>query len=261
MNPYRARQILREHGIRPRKRLSQSFLTSRKIARFMVDALELTRQDRVYEVGTGLGALTYEAALRGVYTLTCEIDLRIAKIAKKFLPFPNIDIVVADALHIGIPPRTTKVLSNVPYGISSKLLLMLLKEGTYELAVLTLQKEFAERLVAEPGTKKYGRLTVLAKLLAEVEVLRTVPSRAFYPSPEVESTIVKIKPKPSPKHVEIERLEETTRILFSQRRRKLVKVLRNKFNASTVDLSPKLLEKRVYQLTPEELLEISRRIS
>ena len=68
MNPYRARQILREHGIRPRKKLSQSFLTSRKIARFMVDALELTRQDRVYEVGTGLGALTYEVALRGVYT-------------------------------------------------------------------------------------------------------------------------------------------------------------------------------------------------
>ncbi|MEM0458830.1 MAG: 16S rRNA (adenine(1518)-N(6)/adenine(1519)-N(6))-dimethyltransferase RsmA [Thermofilaceae archaeon] len=250
------REALNRFGIKPRKRLGQHFLVSRRALEAILEAVDPREGEVVYEIGAGLGALTAALAERGARVVAVEVDGRLVEaLRERFRGCPLVDILHGDALRLPLP-RSSKVVGNIPYSISSPLIVKLLREQSYELAVLTLQREFALRLAAKPGSRDYGRLSVLAQLYASVEIVGSVSRKAFYPEPEVDSLIVKLKPRREHLHL-FPCVEELTAPLFSQRRKKLSKVLKRlgldpEAFASFVDL-----EKRVYELTPTEILRLA----
>lgn len=250
------RETLSRFNVKPRKKLGQHFLVSKRALESIAEAVDPRQGEVVYEIGAGLGALTAALAERGAYVVAIEVDGRLVEaLRSSFRGCPLVEVLHGDALSLPLP-RASRVVGNVPYSISSKLIVKLLREQEYELAVLTLQREFALRLVAKTGTSDYGRLSVIAQLYASIEIAGSVSRKAFYPEPEVDSLIVKLKPRREYIHL-FPRVEELTAPLFSQRRRKLSKVLK-KLGLNPADFAGIVdLEKRVYELTPGEILRMT----
>ncbi|RLF04156.1 MAG: ribosomal RNA small subunit methyltransferase A, partial [Thermoprotei archaeon] len=197
-----------------------------------------------------------ELARRGAAVIAVEVDPRLVEVLRdRFRGEGLVSVVRSDALFMPVP-RVRRVVGNVPYGISSRLLLKLLREPSYEVAVLTLQREFALRLMARPGTAQYGRISVITQLYADVEVVGSVSRRAFYPQPEVDSLVVRIRPRMENREF-FEDVERLTAIIFSQRRRKLSKVMRRAGLRPAGLRGAVDLEKRVYRLTPGEVLSLA----
>jgi 16S rRNA (adenine1518-N6/adenine1519-N6)-dimethyltransferase len=185
--------LLRKYGVRPNKKLGQSFLKSRAVAQDIVAAADVTRKDTVLEVGGGLGILTEEIADRAGHVHVIELEAGLARALRDLLrEHGNVTIIEGDALAIALP-EATKVVSNLPYSISSEITFRLLREHAFDQAVLMYQKEFAQRLRADPGTQDYSRLTVNIRYQAEVDFLMEVPATMFFPMPEVDSVVVRMK--------------------------------------------------------------------
>jgi 16S rRNA (adenine1518-N6/adenine1519-N6)-dimethyltransferase len=252
------KKLLREYGVRPRKKLGQSFMVDEKLMLRMMDYAELKSTDTVLEIGAGLGFLTELLAEKAGKILAIELDRKLIKILNEKLAFnEKIEIIQGDFLKLKINGYN-KVISNPPYSLSSNILFKIL-ESPLECAVLTLQSEFAERLVANPGDESYGRLTVMAFVKSEVELMENVPRTAFFPIPEVSSKVVKIKPKKIELSIPNWHIfEETVRILFTQRNRKLKNALevfgkvKKIENFKPIIQNIPFLERRVFTLTPEE---------
>jgi 16S rRNA (adenine1518-N6/adenine1519-N6)-dimethyltransferase len=217
----KTRTLLRAHGIKPRKRLGQSFLIDDGVLQRMVSYACLGRQDTVLEVGAGLGFLTEHLARHAGRVIAVELDLRLMDVLKDHLSsHRNVNLLQGDVLKLKIP-AFNKVVSTPPYSISSPLLFWLF-EKTYNLAVLAFQEEFADRLAAQVGSKDYGRLSVAAYYRAEVELLDLVQKELFWPSPNVDSRIVRLKPRRPPFSVDDEAFFfETVNAIFTQRNKKL----------------------------------------
>ncbi len=227
------RRALEEMGARPKKGLGQHFLVDDGVLARQLAAASLSAQDTVLEVGAGLGTLTLELARAAGHVVAYEADRRLAGALEERLP-ANVRLLAEDALEADWPPFTHFV-ANVPYGISSPLLFKLL-DHEFALAVVLLQREFADRLAAAPRTKDYGRLTVACARVAAVELLEVVPPSAFWPMPRVDSALVRITPREG-FHVEDRAvLDELLRAAFSQRR----KMLRNSLAGARGRLAPKV---------------------
>ncbi len=239
-------RLLRQLGVRPRKRLGQHFVVDRRLIEVM--ASRVPEGSVVLEVGGGLGALTFELAKRAGRVYTIEVDPALCGYLSSTSP-PNVSVICGDALSVQWPEADI-VVSNVPYNISTPLLLRTLRYG--KPAVLTLQREVAERLTAAPGTESYGRLTVIASCLADARIVARVPPTAFYPPPDVHSAVVLLQPH-EPCTDRVEALERLTSALFSQRNRTL-RSLVSRGVLSRVD--PSLADKRVRQLTVSEILSL-----
>lgn len=267
-SPQRVRRLLIKAGVRPRRKLGQSFMVDRELLARMADYAEVGRGDRVLEVGAGLGFLTEVLAERAGKVLAVEADPRLFRfLERKFKGNPHVELYFGDFLKFKLGGLYNKVVSNPPYSIASPLIFRLF-EAPFRTAVLTLQREFAERLEARAGERAYGRLTVVAYYWAEIEILEHVSPEAFYPRPEVSSVVVRFKPRVKPpfKLESYPFFSEIVRLLFSQRRRKLSKALQ-----TLSKLKPELglkkpfegipyLERRVFTLTPEEFAEISNKL-
>jgi 16S rRNA (adenine1518-N6/adenine1519-N6)-dimethyltransferase len=256
----KVKALLDELGVRPEKARGQNFLMDLDVLNRQLRLARLTPGDIVLEVGAGLGVLTWELASRARRVISYESDHRLAEYLRKDLP-ENVELREEDALAAEWPPFD-KMVANVPYSISSPLLFKLL-ESDYAVAVLLLQKEFADRLVAVPRTKPYGRLTVSCARLADVEMLEVVPPTAFHPRPKVESAIVRIIPHRSFPVADRTTFDTLLRVVFSQRR----KMLRNSLASARRELAPEVdratwkreiralecAEARPEELSPEEL--------
>jgi 16S rRNA (adenine1518-N6/adenine1519-N6)-dimethyltransferase len=185
--------LLRKYGVRPSKKLGQSFLKNRTIARDIVTAANITKHDSVLEIGGGLGILTEAIAQEAGQVYVIEISPGLARaLHDLFGENRNVNIIEGDALTATFP-EVTKIVSNLPYSISSEITFRLLRELKFEQAVLMYQKEFAKRLYAEPRTQDYSRLTINIKYLADVEHIMDVPATQFYPVPAVDSVVVIMK--------------------------------------------------------------------
>jgi 16S rRNA (adenine1518-N6/adenine1519-N6)-dimethyltransferase len=257
-----AKVLLRRHRIIPKKRLGQNFLVDESVFQLMADYVFLTKNDVVLDVGAGLGFLTKFLAEKCKGVLAVEFDARLVKILREQLKYnPNVGIIEGDIFSAQIPPFN-KVVSIPPYNISSQLLLWLF-DKKFECATLIFQKEFAERIIAPIGSEEYGWLTVISYYNAELELLDDIPNWMFYPQPEVNSIIVRLKPRKShPFTVKDEKLfQKLTRFLFTRRNRKVKKVLLS-FAKSTHILPVNRLDalvnsfafqdKRVRELAPED---------
>jgi len=232
----------------------------------LVDYADITSEDVVLEIGAGFGYLTEILIKKAKKVIAVEIDPRLVRIIRKRLSgIENVDIIQGDVLKMEIKDFN-KVVSTPPYSISSPLLFWLL-EKPFKLAVLTFQMEFAKRLDAALGSEDYCRLTVMTYYKAEVELLDLVPKEAFYPSPEVDSIIVRIKPRKTPPfHIKNEKVfEDVVRVLFTQRNKKVKNAVLQYFRehgikkqeAQKLAASLPFHEKRVRELAPEDFGEIA----
>jgi 16S rRNA (adenine1518-N6/adenine1519-N6)-dimethyltransferase len=256
----RAKHLLRLYGFSPKKRLGQNFTVNSDMLQRLVSHASITEDDVVLEVGAGLGFLTQLLSSKCKKVITVEVDPSLASFLRKQLRgMQNVDLIEGDILKVSLPVFN-KVVSAPPYSISSPLLFRLL-ENKFDSAVLILQKEFAERLAASVGSKDYGRLTVTIYYRADVELLDFVPRTMFYPPPDVDSMIVRLKPRNPPFHVDNETIFfELVRALFTQRNKKvrnaLIPFLRQReiTGKKAVELADSTVysTKRVRELAPED---------
>jgi len=197
--PESIRSLLARHAIRPSRRLGQSFLTQPGIAERIARAAEIPRGASVIEIGPGLGILTRALAPLARKVAAIEVDHRLARIlrAEGDLP-PNVEVIEADALDVDYDALARRlggpvlVVANLPYAISTPLVFRLLEcRGAVHWWVLMLQREVGDRLVAAPGSKDYGALTVGIRLFADVKRLFTVGPSNFHPRPEVASVVLR----------------------------------------------------------------------
>lgn len=223
---------LRDIRVVPVKSLGQNFLHDQNLARWIVDQANITSEDYVVEIGPGLGALTEVALEKGARVLAIEKDARLANFLREKFQDRRLEVVHADALRFDVrtlyaQPRA-KLIGNLPYYISSQLLLKFINYPTpISLTVLMLQKELARRFSAIPSTPDYGALTLQIQLHHRVEYLRSVSSSVFLPQPEVDSALVRIIPR-APMElpaVDFRLFNELVRRGFSQRRKQLGKLL------------------------------------
>jgi 16S rRNA (adenine1518-N6/adenine1519-N6)-dimethyltransferase len=224
---------LREIRVSPVKTLGQNFLHDGNLARWIVEKAELTPEDYVVEIGPGLGALTRFILDAGAHVLAIEKDQRLADFLRRRFTSDRCEILHADALAFDVrrlfARSRVKLLGNLPYYISSQLLLKFTKyPSPISLWLLMLQNEMARRISASPGTSDYGALTLIVQLHYRVEYLRTVPASVFLPEPDVDSAFVRISPRANdewPDHSP-QTFLRLVRRGFSQRRKQLRNLLR-----------------------------------
>lgn len=224
---------LRKIHVSPVKSLGQNFLHDQNLVRWIVDQAAVAPDDFVVEIGPGLGALTELLVAKGAQVLAIEKDTRLANFLRDRILSSNLEVHNSDALDFGVEtlfarPRV-KLLGNLPYKISSQLLLKFLRfPSPISLFLLMLQKEMATRLSASPSSKDYGALTLLVQLHYRVEYLRTIPRTVFVPQPKVDSALVRITPR-NPLELperDNELFPKLVRFGFSQRRKQLQKLIR-----------------------------------
>lgn len=266
---------LREMRIHPKHALGQNFLQDENHAEFIVKSLDIQPKDVILEVGPGLGVLTQRIVRTGVRMFAVEMDTGMFKQLQDTLgtQWKNLTLINSDILDVEIghlEPRVTKIVSNLPFQISSPFTFQMLDYKGFEKAVITYQLEFAQRLVASPGSKDYSRLSVMAYVKAQTKLLRRIKAGAFFPPPKVESAVVEMIPRQSPpfKMTDEAYFAKVVESLFSQRRKTVKNSLRNcsKALCSDRDEFVKALsglenkDRRPEELSPEEINEISEKL-
>jgi 16S rRNA (adenine1518-N6/adenine1519-N6)-dimethyltransferase len=226
------REVIARHGLKARKSLGQNFLMDFNLTRRIARAAGTLKGYTVLEIGPGPGGLTRALLAEGAdRVVAVERDERALPALQEIAAsFPGrLSIAAQDALKTdwrSLPPGRTKIVANLPYNIATVLLTTWLTEEPwppwYESMTLMFQKEVAERIVARPGSKAYGRLSVLAQWRADAAKLFDIDRRAFTPPPKVTSSLVRITPVP-PRHAgcRVEDIERITAHAFGQRRKML----------------------------------------
>ncbi len=185
--------LLKKYSFRPVKERGQSFLTSLSIAQDIINAAHLAKEDRVLEIGGGLGILSYMIAREVEHLYVVEIDDTLMQILTEQLDgYSNVTLIHGDALSVGLP-NVTKIVANLPYSAASEITFRLLKETSFEFAILMYQKEFANRLLAPPGSPVYSRLSIDFQYLGVAQHLLDVKANHFYPIPKVDSSVLEIR--------------------------------------------------------------------
>jgi 16S rRNA (adenine1518-N6/adenine1519-N6)-dimethyltransferase len=223
-------------------KLGQHFLSDPSLAARIVDALGEISQSTVLEIGPGRDALTSLLSKRARRLIAIELDrVFAAQLRMKFALTPNVEIIEGDILSIDfdtlfgpkpgstrpgmdLTPETVHVIGNIPYYITSDILLRLFEYRRYvQTIVLMLQQEVAERVTAAPGGREYGLLSATAQLYARVEELFTVPPSAFTPPPKVQSTVVRLTIAPKVEKLRVPEAEfmKFLKLSFSQKRKTL----------------------------------------
>ncbi len=242
-------------GIRPSKKLGQNFLVSESVLEREVEAAGLLEKDAVLEIGPGIGTLTQRLAGRAGRVIAIEKDTRFRQVLDNGMP-ENVEVVYGDALKVEFP-RFTKCVSNLPYQISSQFTFKLLEDYSFDFAVLSYQKEFAERMMARPGDRNYGRLPAALQFLAEsIEPVMKIGKSCYWPRPKVDSLLVKIVPvKKKPENWK--ELGILINILFQQPNKTVRSVLKQK----KLTVSETMGKKRVRTLTKSDIVDIFKEVS
>lgn len=203
--------ILRRLGVTPKKGLGQHFLVDRTIAAKIAGLVP--RDSRVLEVGGGLGTLTASLLEKTSKLTVVEIDGKLARYLKS--KFDQIEVLHADFLKLKIP-QTEYIVSSVPYSISRDFVLKLVREGdSWRNALLILQKEFVEKLLAKPCEENYRAISVVVQAACRIEQLESIPRECFYPIPRVDSLLIRMSVREAYNREEISLVESLAFRLFS----------------------------------------------
>ena len=272
------KSILNQYGIKLNKNLGQNYLIDKNKRDQIINFGNITPKDTVLEIGTGIGTLTIEIAKRAGKVIAIEQDSNICKILAERLKKENIDnveLINDDALNVEFP-KFNKIISNLPYQISSPITFKFLNYD-FNLAVLMYQKEFAERMNGEPGSKNYSRLSAMLYFKCNVETLTDVSAESFIPKPKIDSRVIKLTPKENGiSEDDFDAYSKFTKALFQHRNKKIKnalidsrhiignidkKVLKKRLNNIESDEINDYLSKRVIALTPEEILKLSLKLN
>ncbi len=255
-------QLLKTHNISPNKLLGQNFMVEPAFYPKLCTYAALSGMDVVLDAGAGFGLLTRFLSDKCKGVVAVEKDPEIAQVLREeFQGISNVKVVEGDVLKVELP-SFNKAIAAPPYYLSSQLVLWLL-ERKVDCAVLIVQKEFAERLVAQVGTEEYGWLTVVVQQQAQAQLLDAVPKDMFYPPPEVDSVILSIKPwTTKPFHVKDPAMfMRLAKWLFTERNRKLAKAIEpfirtnfklNKQEAQKIADTLPFHDKRPRELSPKD---------
>jgi len=237
------KKILQKHGLRPKKKFGQNFLINEEIMERILEAAELVPDDLVVEIGPGLGGLTQQLAQRAGGLLAIEIDEQLVSVLEQVLAvYPNVKLIRGDILKLDLDREVKqffpnvkfpyKIVANLPYYITTPIVMGLLEQKKQiSSMVLMVQKEVGERMQASPGTKAYGSLSIAVQYYADIKLIQRVPPSSFRPAPEVDSVVIKLEMRATPK---VEPRDEqlffqVVRGAFAQRRKTLVNSLSNTF--------------------------------
>lgn len=234
-SPQVTNHILHRFKLRADKKLGQNFLIDEDIVRRIVEAAELTPEDKVLEVGPGIGTLTQGLAESGADVVAVELDKRLLPVLDVTLEgYDNVRIVNGDILKVDIMQEVGaenfKVCANLPYYITTPIIFALLeKRLPMERLVAMVQKEVAERMAAQPGRREYGALSVAIQYFTELEIAFIVPPTSFIPAPAVDSAVIVCKRRKQPP---VQVCDEAlffrvVKAAFSMRRKMLNNALKN----------------------------------
>ena len=261
---------LKKSNIKPNKNLGQCFLVSEGALSKIIEAGEIKKGDKILEIGAGTGILTQELLKRGALVVAVEKDARLFEILKKKfgeaqknkkifllkgdflrLKFPNF------LIERGFSRRNFKVIANLPYQITSPVLKMLCEKDFLPLSILlTIQKEVAQRICAKPGA--INSLAVMVQAVSKnVRILSTFPPSNFYPSPKVNSALIKIEGLAHPEGIKIEDLRAVIKAGFGSKRKKLKKNLEKAFPKSKEKIETLWKELKLEENLRAQDLEVS----
>ena len=226
--------ILKTFGIHMSKKLGQNFLIDSNVVDGIVSAAKVCEGEPVLEIGPGIGTLTQGLAEAGAEVTAVELDRRLITVLGKTLEgYDNVRVIHGDILKIDISREINKerykVVANLPYYITTPIIMKFLEERLpVELLVTMVQKEVAERMVAKPGGKAYGALSVAVQYYTEPEIMFIVPPQAFIPSPAVESAVIRctVRTAPPVEIVSEKMFFRVVKAAFAQRRKTLANGLK-----------------------------------
>lgn len=283
------KDILNKYNIKLNKNLGQNYLIDKNKRDQIIDFGNITKEDIVLEIGPGIGTLTCELSSKAKKVIAIEQDPTIFDILKERLEnenITNVELINDDALNVDFP-EFNKIISNLPYQISSPITFKFL-EYDFDTAILMYQKEFANRMKGKVGTKDYSRLSAMLYFKCEVELLTNVSAESFIPKPKVDSTVIKLSPKIPEFEGELSKLaiseineddfriySKFTKALFQHKNKKARNALidsrhevssldkkefKNKLNSITSTKINDLLSERVLKISPENILFLSKQL-
>ena len=262
-----ARSLLDKYGLRAKKSFGQNFLISDRAFRAIVDATVRTPEDWIVEIGSGLGTLTMRLAARvpdgKVFALERDPDM-VRVLREELAGMDNVDINEVDAMRydLRMPAKwrgeKVAVCGNLPYHIASQLMFRVIEAREHVThAVMMIQREMAERLVAAPGTKEYGALGVMIRTYVDVSTVAKVSAGSFVPAPKIDSTVVKLTPLATTRApiADEQHYSVVVHAAFGQRRKTLRNALRAVFDEAAVDAA--LAETKIDGIRRGETLDIA----
>jgi len=216
--------LLDAHGVRPTKKLGQNFLADPNLVDRIVRTADVGEGDQILEVGAGTGTLTRALADTGAFVLSYETDRRLEPILSETLEGSTVNLRFEDVMKADLNQVLTDgvwtMVANLPYNIGTPLLLDVLRHvPAVTRLVVMVQREVADRLLADPGSRTYGVPSIVVALHAAARLAFTVPPDVFFPSPDVESAVVEMNRQPPPPHAEA--AVELAAVAFQQRRKML----------------------------------------
>lgn len=265
------RSLLKEYNIKPVKALGQNFLTDRNVLRNIAEKADLSVQEYVVEIGPGLGALTQQLTPRCKGLLAIDADARLEEPLKALIGGqPGVRLLIKDVLSVDLEaelaaafslpePPSFSVCANIPYHITSPIIFKLLEQCPHlRTATLMMQKEVGERILAQPGTKSYGLLTVMTRWYAEAVLLMKVSKNCFTPKPEVDSAVLQFRPRPGKYPCQNEDLfKHLVRTSFQMRRKTMSNICVKVFMGNKNDLETRLVNLGIDPQRRPETLTVS----
>jgi len=258
-----------KYNFTPKRELGQNFLIDPHIIERIIETLKLNKEDTILEIGAGTGVLTEKLVEKGGEVIAVEVDKNLCKMLKKELEeHLNLKIICEDITQISFDEefkqaKSVKLAGNLPYYIASSILLDMIKKDWIKFMVVMVQREVAERLLAKPGNKKRGKLTVLMDYYGDREKIIDVPPQAFIPPPNVGATLLKIEKRERYKAKDENNFFSVVKAAFSSRRKMLANSLSKGLGINKDLIKEKLestgidWEERAEELTEEEFISIS----
>ena len=272
------KSILNQNGIKLNKNLGQNYLIDKNKRDQIINFGNIDKNDVILEIGTGIGTLTIELAKKARKVIAIEQDSKICSILEKRIKdekLDNVELINDDALKVEFP-KFNKIISNLPYQISSPITFKFL-DYDFDLAILMYQKEFADRMNGKIGTKNYSRLSAMLYFKCDVEKLTDVSQESFIPKPQIDSVVVRLTPKENKIAAEdFNVYSKFTKALFQHRNKKIKnalidsrhivcnldkKEMKSRINAIENDEINEYLKRRVITMHPEEILLLSKELN
>lgn len=251
-------RVLRRYEVRTKKSLGQNFLIDDGVIDRIIS--NVPDGSTVLEIGPGMGALTRRLVEKAGRVIAVEIDSKLCEILKEEIDSKRLEVVNEDFLDIDLNEVLAEraiAVANIPYYITSPIISKLLTSADMvETAVLMMQREVAERVVARPGGKEYGILSIVAALYSEPEILFYIPESAFIPPPRVESCVVRFNKRKRHLRVSEKDLLRVVKVAFSKRRKTIVNTLANLFNGDKDEFKEYLKEAGIDPMARPETLGI-----